>query len=271
MIAHGVFRDDELCADERAAATLGIEAHDVCLSGGESEALSNCGETLGLPVLTLGEARGESRKEAKLGRLMLSHEGEGDQQHPEDHDCKRLGVEVMRKHAREHEPDCHGDGKQCTPAQAKHRVGGHVTALRDVCQHIPHKANRKHLRCGEDCRRQVPQRYAEEDTCSQAACDDEHGGEPQAHGIACLVRLAVRACKHGNRNDDSCNLAGQTVDEGQSEHVAHDGHGHGDTEYNEGNAQEYVLEDADIARVEHDRPSRGRLFALARAELDRPG
>ena len=117
----------------------------------------------------------------------------------------------------------------------------------------------------------MTQRYAEEDAGSQAACDDEHGGEPQTYGVARLIGLAVWAHEHGNCDDDSRGLAGQTVDEGQPEHIAHDGHGHGDAEHNEGYAQEYVLEDADIASVEYDGPACGGLFALVRAELGGPG
>lgn len=109
------FRDDELCADERATAPLGVEAHDVRFARGESESLGNCGETLGLTVPTPREAWGEVGEEAQLGRLVLAHEGEGDQQHLEDHDGKRHGAEVEWEHARQHESDCHGDGKQGTP------------------------------------------------------------------------------------------------------------------------------------------------------------
>ena len=267
MVAHGVFRDDELRADERAAASLGVEAHDVRLSGSESKTFGDCGETLGLTVFAFGETRGKAGEEAQFGRLVLAHEGKGNQQHPEDDDRKRHGVKVERKHARQHKARGHGDGEQRTPAQAEHRVGRHVASLRDVCQHIPHEADGKHLRCGEDRRRQVPQRHAKEDACRQAACDDEHGGEPQAHGVACLVRLAVRTHKH----DDGGGLTGQPIGEGQSEHIAHDGHGHGNAEHNEGDAQENVFENADIARAENDWPACGEFFAWFRVALSRSG
>ena len=94
--------------------------------------LGNCSKPFGLTFFTLGEARGKFCKEAELGRLVLVHEGEGNQEHPENHDCKRYGIEGKRKHPRQYEACRHRDGEQRPPAKTEDRIGGSVAALRDV-------------------------------------------------------------------------------------------------------------------------------------------